>query len=389
MVAAVSPASSAVSVLHVAQSSEYGLGRIILDCVRAQVQAGWQVSIAGDPNSTLVVQATRAGATWEPWLAQRQPYRGIFRETQKLGAIVRRIDPDVVHLWSSKAGMIGRLLLRGTKPTLFSPQGWSFEALPRTSAWMAVCWERLASRWGTVIVCCSALERARGEQLGIKGRMVVIPNAVDTSRLRSSTSADRRAARFRLGIAEETKLVISAGRLAAQKGHEILLRQWPIVYSRVPGARLAILGDGPQRIALEGLASEGVMFIGQTDLISDWLVAANVVAQPSRYEGMSLVVLEAMAAGRSVVATDVSGMREALIDASSGAAAGALVPTNEPAALATAIIRRLADSELADREGKVGTLRAKAFDLIPWQKRLLRLTRDCSLGLPPDCKATE
>ncbi|MFV1959516.1 MAG: glycosyltransferase family 4 protein [Planctomycetota bacterium] len=75
-----------------------------------------------------------------------------------------------------------------------------------------------------------------------------------------------------------------------------------------------LVGDGPDRHRLQAQVPPNVVFAGARSNVSDWLNAADVVAAPSRWEGMSLTVLEAMASGRSVVATDVPGMREMLVD---------------------------------------------------------------------------
>ena len=94
--------------------------------------------------------------------------------------------------------------------------------------------------------------------------------------------------------------------------------------------------------------------VGPRDDVPDWLAAADVVAVPSRWEGMALTMLEAMATGRSVVATAVSGARDAL-----GDEAGAIVPAEDPGALADAIARRLSDRALRAAEGAEGRRRAE------------------------------
>jgi glycosyltransferase involved in cell wall biosynthesis len=132
-----------------------------------------------------------------------------------------------------------------------------------------------------------------------------------------------------------------------------LLDVWPRVRARVPGARLALVGGGEDGAALAARAVDGVMLTGERDDVPDWLAAATVVAQPSRWEGMSLSVLEALARARPVVATDVQGMAEAI------GSAGAVVPLDDPAALAEAIAARLADPARADAEGRAGRERVE------------------------------
>ncbi len=119
-----------------------------------------------------------------------------------------------------------------------------------------------------------------------------------------------------------------------------------------------------------GLADRGRLKIGH---------AADVVVLPSRWEGLSYVVLEAIACGRSVVACDVAGMREALsdgpadADADAGSDAGALVEPGNTSALADAVACRLADPDLAAREGARARTRAAHFDLGEWGDRWAEL----------------
>jgi glycosyltransferase involved in cell wall biosynthesis len=140
------------------------------------------------------------------------------------------------------------------------------------------------------------------------------------------------------------------------------------VTGSLPEARLALVGDGPGLDGLRRSADESVTFAGETHDVAHWLAAADVVAFPSRWEGMSIALLEAMASGRSVVATDVPGAREALGEPDQ------LVPAEDPAALAEAIAARLTDPSRAAAEGRAA--RERAERMYP-----LRATRDAVAGL--------
>jgi glycosyltransferase involved in cell wall biosynthesis len=150
-------------------------------------------------------------------------------------------------------------------------------------------------------------------------------------------------------------LAVAVGRLAQQKGQDVLLPAWTGVSERVPDAELILVGDGPMRSALEALGTGRVRFAGDSDDVRPWLAAANVTVIPSRWEaGLSLVAMEAMATARSVVATDVAGMAEGL-----AGGCGAVVPVEDADALAAALTERLADPALADREGSAGRRRVE------------------------------
>ena len=341
-----------MKILHVAQPTVGGLVSCVGDPVADQVRRGWDVWVACPPEGDLLGVATRAGASFRPWPATRSPGPSSVRETRSLGDIVREIGPDLVHLHSSKAGLCGRLALRGRLPTVFQPQAWSFHAAGGAVGWAAAAWERRGARWAHAVVCVSETERADGERAGIKAAWRVIYNGVDVERLSAVGEEEQRAARERLGL-DEGPLAVCVGRLSRQKGQDVLLDAWPAVRERVPGAQLWLVGSGEDRDELEGRAVSGVSFAGERDDVPDWLAAADVVVQASRWEGMSLAILEAMARGRSIVTTEVAGNREAL-----GEDAGAIVPPEHPAALAGEISRRLADPALSATEGRAARERA-------------------------------
>jgi len=133
-----------------------------------------------------------------------------------------------------------------------------------------------------------------------------------------------------------------------QKGQQDLITDWPKVRARVPDAQLVLVGDGPDRVALERLAEglPGVHFAGARTDVPLWMAAANVVVVPSRWEGMALVPLEAMACARSVVTTDVNGAVDSVPPD-----AGAVIALDDPTALVAALVVRAEDPELADEEG--------------------------------------
>ena len=340
------------SVLHVAQPTEGGVARSVSLLAADQVARGWRVAVACPVEGDLASAASASGARHEPWQATRSPGPSVVGETARLARITREGRPDLVHLHSSKAGLVGRLVLRGRRPTIFQPRAWSFYVGGAVAS-AALRWERLAARYCDAVVCVSEREREIGERAGIRGRFVVVPNGVDLGVFPEATEQDRRDARARLGL-PDGGLVVCVGRLSPQKGQDLLLEAWPAVAARVPDARLVLVGDGPERQKLLAREVQGVMLTGARDDVPDWLAAADVVALPSRWEGMALTILEAMSRGRSVVATDVAGSREALTDGG-----GAVVPVEDVAALEAALVTRLLNPELAAEEGRAGRAAAE------------------------------
>jgi glycosyltransferase involved in cell wall biosynthesis len=149
------------------------------------------------------------------------------------------------------------------------------------------------------------------------------------------------------------------GRLAFAKGQDMLLEAWPSVLKAVPNARLIFVGDGPTRQALVADhpigADPSVIWAGHSEWPESYFAAADVMAVPSRAEGMALVPLEAMAYERSVVAFDAGGIRESIGDAGSVLACGDIV------GLARALVNRLINPALARAEGLRGRQRVEEW----------------------------
>jgi len=361
-----------LSVLHVTQPTEGGVARTVVDLVAAQVDAGWRVGVAAPEGGPLLAAAGARGAQIMSWSAGRAPDGRVPGEALALRRLVARFRPDVVHLHSSKSGLAGRLALRGRVPTIFQPHAWSFHAQRGVVAGLAVRWERAAARWTDMVVCVSEDERRQGAEIGVTATLRSLPNAVDLERLRPG---DRDAARRQLGLAD-APTVVTVGRLCRQKGQDLLLQAWPAVLAQLPQARLVLVGDGPDAAALRAWAPAGVLFAGQRSDVACWLAAADVVALPSRWEGMAFALLEAMAAARCVVATDVEGVREAL-----GPGTTAVVVPEDPPALARALVDRLRDPRSAAEEGARARRRAERHhDLRAWSAAMLELTRGVAEG---------
>ena len=351
------------TVLHVSETMLGGVGAVITDLCRAQRDEGWRVAVAAPEPAGI------DGVVAHAWHPGARPGPHLPNVLRQLAGIVRREQPDLVHLHSSMAGMCGRLVVRRRRTTLFQPHSWSFFAVTGPVRRAALSWERTAARWADVILCVSEDEQRAGRRLGISpGRYVVIPNGVDLSRF---PPGDRDGARKRLGLGPEP-MAVCVGRLHRQKGQHALLDAWPQVREQIPTARLVLVGEGPDRPDLEARRPEATTFTGQTAEVSDWVAAANVVVQPSVWEGMSLSLLEAMATARSVVVTDVPGMRETVRPG-----CGAVVAPDRPSELADAIAARLRDPARAAAEGHAGRAAVEQHhDLAVQRETVLRLCRE-------------
>lgn len=168
-------------VLHITQPADGGVARVVTELTRAQLTAGLGVVVAC-PDGSLAERLRALGADVRHWSATRSPGPALVPEVRRLARVVEDVRPDLVHAHSAKAGLAGRLAVRGRIPTVFQPHAWSFEAVGGPAAVLALGWERWAARWAARTVCVSEAERLRGVRAGIRGPATVIPNGVDLDR---------------------------------------------------------------------------------------------------------------------------------------------------------------------------------------------------------------
>ena len=210
----------------------------------------------------------------------------------------------------------------------------------------------------------------------------VIPNGVPTPANDPSMRAHGRA---QLGIGDDRFLVGCAARLSDEKNHAGLLDAFARLHQREPGAVLACAGDGPLRGELRALAKDfgvgdHVLWLGPLRDMRPFYAALDVCVLNSTREGLPLSLLEAMAYGVPVVATDVGGVGELL-----AGEAGVLVPSREPAHLAAALASLAADPARAKRLGGNGEARVRAsYNVDRMVDRYVALYRDLARRpLPP------
>ena len=270
------------------------------------------------------------------------------RRVPGLVRLLRRERPAVFHAHMSspvacKWGLTAAVLAR-VPAVLGSVQVGAYEP-DRSSYWQLRALARGVDRY---LAVSGEIAAELVEDLGWPAEKVeVVYNAVDVERAAVPAPPGLRE---QLGGSETRPLVLTPARLNAQKGHDALLE----AVAEVPGALFLLAGDGPERERLEGRATElgvaeRVRFLGRREDVPQLLGACDVFCLPSLYEGSSLAVLEAMAAGIPIVSSAIGGTEELIEDGRSGL----LVPPGDAPALAAALRRLLDDprlrEELAER----------------------------------------
>jgi len=198
-------------------------------------------------------------------------------------------------------------------------------------------------------------EQTRGQALdeGVRAdRITVIPNGVTPL---DTLSVNRAEARQNLGLGESDIFLLSIGRLTYQKGHEYFVQAMSKVVGRFPNAKAGICGEGPLRAQLESQISslglsDYVRLLGAWEDVSPVLASADIFVLPSRWEGLSRALMEAMAAGVPVIATHVDGIKDLITDGVNGL----LVPSEDSERLENSILQLLDDPEMMKRIGSAG-----------------------------------
>lgn len=206
----------------------------------------------------------------------------------------------------------------------------------------------------------------------------MIPNGVDTSR--RLPAGVRRAMRRDLNLAEEDVAVVFVGRLDRQKGVDTLLDGLALARGTLAGVRVVLVGDGPARSALEAkTASLGlggvVHFLGQRSDVPAILASGDLFVLPSRFEALSLSLLEALAAGLPAVVSAV-GDHPRLVDS---LGAGLVVPTDDAAALGAALTVMVSDAQVRAEYSKRAATLGEPFSLDTFWRHHEALYR--SMGL--------
>jgi glycosyltransferase involved in cell wall biosynthesis/ribosomal protein S18 acetylase RimI-like enzyme len=362
-----------VKLLHITGDSCFGgAGRIILQLGQVVRAEGWQVDVL-TTNSTFQRAAAEQGLGVVDLDVIRREIRPLWdlAGLSRLARFLRREPYDIVHTHTSKAGFVGRLAARlaNVPVIVHTAHGFAFhEKSPQRVRRFYSTLEQAASHWCDRIVSVSEFHRDWALQLGICTplKIVAIPNGI--ARLPEPGVAPPELRR-RLGARPSDLLILTMARLAADKGLEYLIEAAGMLARYERRFRIVIAGEGPARAALEQQArildvSEHVIFLGFREDIRDLLDASDLVVLPSLREGLSIALLEAMAAAKPIIATSIGSHKEV---AAQGSTAW-LVPPADAIGLGNAILRVTRDPVLMARLGT----RAKAqFERHYTEERML------------------
>ncbi len=364
------PPGRPIRILHIVEATLTGVGQHVVDLLRCtdrtRFPAGLCYSLQRSDQRfrDAIAELQRAGIPfYEIPMYRWQNPSGNWRAVQRISRIIREQRYDLVHAHSAIGGMIGRLAAhRSQTPAVYTPNGWPFLSTgDRVLAGAYRMLEQLASRWCDGIICVSRHER----ELGIKHRIApaekftIIPNGIDLTRIRG----DRTAARQTLGLPLDAVVLGTLTRFAFQKDPIGIIRALAPVLKHNERSVLVMVGEGPLLAAAKAAARQQgidrrVRFTGFRPDAAALLFAFDIFLLPSRYEGLSYAMLEAMAAGLPIVTT-AGGGEEAVTHNDNGL----IVPVGDQNALRAAAERLLFDAELRRRMGERSRTRVREFSL--------------------------
>ena len=311
------------------------------------LQAGYAIRvITFMSGGTLVAELRNSGVTViELGLKNKFDWKAMIR----LSSLWRADRPDLVHTHLYHAGIIGRIVAKvmGIRTVVVHQHG-AERARSTVRSRIDRLTSPLVSRY---VVTCRAVADLLQQREGISGmKIVIIYNGIEC--LEPISPKPDKSHQERLS---SIPTIISVGRLSPEKGHNTLLEAMALLHTHQTQARLVLVGEGGSQIFLTERIKElnlngFVHMLGTRRDVAELLANADIFALPSDWEGVSIALLEAMAAGLPVVATAVGGTPEVVIDGINGL----LVPPHDPEALAGALSRLLIDPDLRQHIGETG-----------------------------------
>lgn len=281
--------------------------------------------------------------------------------------LLRAERPDLVHAHMPISGFLARLAARaaGVPCVAYTCHGFLFNqpgSWRRRAVSLAIEW--LGGRLTDIFLTVSTEEASDARRLGICRYAVAIGNGRDPARFHPDPDA-RRLLRAGLGVPDDRVVVVIVSRLVRHKGHPELLAAMREAVARGADAEVWVVGerlasdhgeDLESYFTASGLGAR-LRRLGYREDIPSILAAADIFALPSHFEGLPMSVIEAMLTGLPVVATDIRGPREQVVDGETGL----LVPPAEVPPLAAALARLAHDAALRARMGAAGRERARSL----------------------------
>ncbi len=343
---------------------------LILPLIDRLLEEGYEVHVACSSGRHLEYLHSKGHTVHAIPITRRLAPFSNLKSLFRLYRLMRRERFDIVHVHTPVAAALGRIAskLARVPIVIYTAHGFYFhDLMPRWRRRLIIWIERCLGRCCTEMLFSQSAEDAKTaiqERIMPEDKVVYIGNGVSLEAFGLPPNPSLRA---ELGLDKKDKIVGFIGRLVQEKGVLELLEAMQQVVGEVPEAKLLVVGDTlmsdrDRRVTehikefIERVKLQNVIrFVGFREDIPHLLAIMDLFVLPSHREGMPRTILEAMAAGKPVVATNIRGCCEEVVHG----VTGLLVPVGDPDALADAILRVLSDEELASRMGEAGRKRVE------------------------------
>jgi glycosyltransferase involved in cell wall biosynthesis len=334
--------------------------------------------LTDDPPNEFVRVARESGLTVD---VIDERFRFDLRVLPALRRVVLRRAPAVIATHNLKSHFLLRLSgLHRRHPWVAFHHGYTTTDLKMRAYNQLNRWSLPAA--DRVVTVCQAFEQELAREGVERERITVEHNSINPQEMTRHTDAG--AIRAQLGIKQGERLVLAIGRLSREKAHVDLIIAFAELRRLAPDidAKLMIVGDGPERRAIEDAAraadlSERVKMMGHQSDVASYYRAADVFVLPSHSEGSPYVLLEAMTAGAPIVATSVGGVPEMVTHDETAL----LVPPRDPQAMAASLARLLKDAQLARRlTSNASKLVATRYSPERYARSMFEIYRDVVMG---------
>lgn len=306
-----------------------------------------------------------------------------FKAVEQTRRIMVEGKYDIVHTHSSVAGVVGRLAAwrAGIPVIIHHVHGWAVhQDMSKKMQMLYVALERLCAKCTTrlIVVSKQDIEKGIAHRIGSEDKFALIYNGIDLEKFRQPI--DDKLVRKELGLDQNSKLVGMIGRLDMQKNPLDFIRAAAIVSKKHPRVQFLIVGDGKLRPECELLIEQfnlkkKFFLLGYRNKneVARIISILTIAAMSSLWEGLPLAFFEAMSAGKPIVANDVDGARDVVINGETGF----LITPRQPHEMADRIIHLLNNEDLCEKMGNIARKRSNYFSI----NRMVTQTENMYKGL--------
>jgi glycosyltransferase involved in cell wall biosynthesis len=350
---------------------DFTLYHFLLPLLRELRRAGHEV-VGACADGPLAAQVRNEGFRVEPMpFVRGYDPRDHVRAFHRAAEMFRREQFDLVHVHTPIASLIGRFAAaRAEVPrVVYTAHGFYFhDRMPWPKRILFTGLEWIGGRFTDTLFTQSEEDAATARQYGLcrTGDILAIGNGSDPARFfpAAQDDGDRAALRHSLGADKSTPVIAVIGRLVAEKGYpelfeamrDVEARLW-VIGERLKSDHAAAIDRAIEAAQADPILRRRIQFLGYRSDVPALLRAADIFVLPSHREGMPRSIIEAMLSGLPVVATNIRGAREEVVEGETGY----LVPVRDPTSLSHALKRLAGDPALRRRLGEAGLARARAL----------------------------